>query len=221
MPSAWRRGGSTTSRSRAAASRCPRFSAARSRWASTAWPSSPRSSRRARCAALAISSAERLPGVDVPTLREQGVDVEFENWRSLVAPPGLTAAGPPAAGSARRCHGRLPVLARGARLATAGSIAIWPARPSCGSSTPKRRACETSCGSSERDGTTPDRRDVRGRTRCSSSAGLAFTAAGGRARRASRDRQARRRSRQPAPCRWRSWRPVPSCTSSWPSGRGS
>ena len=42
--------------------------------------------------ALAISSAERLPGVDIPTLREQGVDVEFENWRSLVAPPGISAA---------------------------------------------------------------------------------------------------------------------------------
>jgi putative tricarboxylic transport membrane protein len=39
--------------------------------------------------ALAISSAERLPGLDVPTLREQGVDVEFENWRSVVAPPGI------------------------------------------------------------------------------------------------------------------------------------
>jgi putative tricarboxylic transport membrane protein len=43
--------------------------------------------------ALAISSAERLPGVDVPTLREQGLAIEFENWRSLAAPPGLTAAG--------------------------------------------------------------------------------------------------------------------------------
>jgi putative tricarboxylic transport membrane protein len=42
--------------------------------------------------ALAISSGDRLPGVDIPTLREQGVDVEFENWRSLVAPPGLSAA---------------------------------------------------------------------------------------------------------------------------------
>jgi putative tricarboxylic transport membrane protein len=41
--------------------------------------------------ALAISSAARLPGVDIPTLREQGVDVEFENWRSLVAPPAVTA----------------------------------------------------------------------------------------------------------------------------------
>ena len=40
--------------------------------------------------ALAISSAERLPGVDIPTLREQGVEVEFENWRSIVAPPGIS-----------------------------------------------------------------------------------------------------------------------------------
>jgi hypothetical protein len=30
--------------------------------------------------------------VDIPTLREQGVNVEFENWRSLVAPPGITPA---------------------------------------------------------------------------------------------------------------------------------
>ena len=42
--------------------------------------------------ALAISSGERLPGLDIPTLREQGVDIEFENWRSVVGPPGLTAA---------------------------------------------------------------------------------------------------------------------------------
>jgi putative tricarboxylic transport membrane protein len=41
---------------------------------------------------LAISSAERLTGLNVPTLREQGVDVEFENWRSIVAAPGLTPA---------------------------------------------------------------------------------------------------------------------------------
>jgi len=40
---------------------------------------------------LAVSSAERLTGLDAPTLREQGVDVEFENWRSVVAPPGITA----------------------------------------------------------------------------------------------------------------------------------
>jgi len=43
--------------------------------------------------ALAISSAERLPGLDVPTLREQGVDLEFENWRSVVAAPGIGSTG--------------------------------------------------------------------------------------------------------------------------------
>ena len=42
--------------------------------------------------ALAISSAERLAGIEVPTLREQGIDIEFENWRSLVAPPGINAS---------------------------------------------------------------------------------------------------------------------------------
>ena len=41
---------------------------------------------------LAISSAARLPGVDAPTLREQRIDVEFENWRSVVAPPGISDA---------------------------------------------------------------------------------------------------------------------------------
>lgn len=35
--------------------------------------------------ALAISSPERLPGIDVPTLKEQGVDVELVNWRAVVA----------------------------------------------------------------------------------------------------------------------------------------
>jgi len=32
-----------------------------------------------------------LHGIDVPSLGEQGVDVELTNWRGLVAPPGLTA----------------------------------------------------------------------------------------------------------------------------------
>ena len=33
--------------------------------------------------ALAISSPERLPGVDIPTFKEQGYDVELVNWRGL------------------------------------------------------------------------------------------------------------------------------------------
>jgi putative tricarboxylic transport membrane protein len=36
--------------------------------------------------ALGISSPERLPGVDIPTFKEQGVDVELVNWRGLMAP---------------------------------------------------------------------------------------------------------------------------------------
>jgi putative tricarboxylic transport membrane protein len=39
---------------------------------------------------LAVTSAARVPGVDAPTLREAGVDLQFANWRGLVAPPGLT-----------------------------------------------------------------------------------------------------------------------------------
>ena len=40
--------------------------------------------------ALAISSAERLEGVDVPTFKEQGVDAAMSNWRGFVAAPGTT-----------------------------------------------------------------------------------------------------------------------------------
>ncbi|MCE7005368.1 tripartite tricarboxylate transporter substrate binding protein [Kibdelosporangium philippinense] len=39
---------------------------------------------------LAVTSKNRLPGVDAPTLMESGVDVEFTNWRGIVAPPGIT-----------------------------------------------------------------------------------------------------------------------------------
>nr|WP_298682147.1 tripartite tricarboxylate transporter substrate binding protein [uncultured Dongia sp.] len=33
--------------------------------------------------ALAISSGERLPGLDAPTLKESGLDVELANWRAV------------------------------------------------------------------------------------------------------------------------------------------
>jgi putative tricarboxylic transport membrane protein len=41
---------------------------------------------------LAVTSAARVPGVNAPTLREAGVDLQFASWRGLVAPPGLTDA---------------------------------------------------------------------------------------------------------------------------------
>jgi putative tricarboxylic transport membrane protein len=40
--------------------------------------------------ALALSSSERMDGIDVPTLKEQGVDVELTNWRAVFGPPGLS-----------------------------------------------------------------------------------------------------------------------------------
>ncbi len=42
---------------------------------------------------LAVSGAERAEGVDAPTLTEAGIDVEFANWRGIVAPPGLDEDG--------------------------------------------------------------------------------------------------------------------------------
>jgi putative tricarboxylic transport membrane protein len=41
---------------------------------------------------IGISSPERLPGVDIPTFREQGVDATLVNWRGLMAPAKMRAA---------------------------------------------------------------------------------------------------------------------------------
>ncbi|MGY1582302.1 Bug family tripartite tricarboxylate transporter substrate binding protein [Streptomyces sp. MN13] len=41
---------------------------------------------------LAVTGPERVDGLDAPTLREAGYDVNFTNWRGVVAPPGLTDA---------------------------------------------------------------------------------------------------------------------------------
>lgn len=40
--------------------------------------------------AIGISSPERIPGIDVPTFKEQGVDAELVNWRGLCGSPGMT-----------------------------------------------------------------------------------------------------------------------------------
>jgi putative tricarboxylic transport membrane protein len=39
---------------------------------------------------LAISADKRQEGIDAPTLKESGVDVELFNWRGVFAPPGIT-----------------------------------------------------------------------------------------------------------------------------------
>jgi putative tricarboxylic transport membrane protein len=40
---------------------------------------------------LAVSGTTRIPGVDVPTLREQGMDVTAANWRGVFGAPGINA----------------------------------------------------------------------------------------------------------------------------------
>jgi len=41
--------------------------------------------------AVGVTSAARLKGIDVPTLKEQGLDVEIGNWRGVYGAPGITA----------------------------------------------------------------------------------------------------------------------------------
>ncbi|WP_422397094.1 Bug family tripartite tricarboxylate transporter substrate binding protein [Streptomyces gobiensis] len=39
---------------------------------------------------LAVTGPQRVEGIDAPTLREEGYDLEVVNWRGLMAPPGIT-----------------------------------------------------------------------------------------------------------------------------------
>ena len=43
---------------------------------------------------LAVSAPERIEGVDAPTLKEAGLDVELQNWRMVAAGPDLTGVDP-------------------------------------------------------------------------------------------------------------------------------
>jgi putative tricarboxylic transport membrane protein len=39
---------------------------------------------------IGVTADKRIAGIDGPTLKEQGVNVVISNWRSVMAPPGLT-----------------------------------------------------------------------------------------------------------------------------------
>jgi putative tricarboxylic transport membrane protein len=45
-----------------------------------------------RMRVLALSSDKRIAGIDAPTLKEAGVNVELFNWRGVFAPPGINDA---------------------------------------------------------------------------------------------------------------------------------
>ena len=80
--------------------------------------------------ALAMGTRERVDGIDVPSLGEQGVDVELTNWRGLVAPPGLTAEQRAGADRHRRRDGQGRRLAGHHRPQPLAGHVIWPARSS-------------------------------------------------------------------------------------------
>src|ERR687894_2618547 len=40
---------------------------------------------------IGLTSAKKTANVDVPSIKEQGVDLEIANWRAVVAPPGISA----------------------------------------------------------------------------------------------------------------------------------
>jgi putative tricarboxylic transport membrane protein len=44
-----------------------------------------------RLRAIGLSSPDRQAGIDVPTLKEQGIDVELFNWRGVFGTPGINA----------------------------------------------------------------------------------------------------------------------------------
>ena len=39
---------------------------------------------------LAVSAPERIEGVEAPTLKEAGLDIDLQNWRMVAAAPGLS-----------------------------------------------------------------------------------------------------------------------------------
>lgn len=41
---------------------------------------------------VGVTSDERLKGIDVPTLKEQGIDVSIGNWRGVYGAPGISKA---------------------------------------------------------------------------------------------------------------------------------
>ena len=83
-----------------------------------------------RLRALAISSPSRLPGVEVPTIRESGLDVEMSNWRGLLAPAGIGDADRTALTALVRAAVQTDEWRQILLVARSGTISIWTATPS-------------------------------------------------------------------------------------------
>ncbi len=111
-------------------------------------------SRPAPCARSAISSADAPPRPRRADAARAGVDVELENWRSLVAPPGVSTADRQRLEGAVEAMVQSAPLARGARALSLDRSVPRPATRSRASSTARKRACSPSCRSSAPAATT-------------------------------------------------------------------
>ena len=60
--------------------------------------------------AIGVTSPQRIPGVDIPTFKEQGIDLVIANWRAVMAPPGITDAQKQALADAIDKHGEVAGL---------------------------------------------------------------------------------------------------------------
>ena len=58
---------------------------------SSAYSSYEKEIKAGRLRLIGTSAAKRRPDMDAPTLTEQGIALVFENWRGIVAAPGITA----------------------------------------------------------------------------------------------------------------------------------
>ncbi len=65
--------------------------------------------------AIAMTSATRLKGINVPTLKEQGINVEIGNWRGVYGAPGITPEQRKALTELGAEGDRFEILGRGAR----------------------------------------------------------------------------------------------------------
>ena len=70
---------------------------------------------------------KRIAGVDVPTFKEQGIDLVLANWRSVVAPPGITPEQKQDAERRGREDGQVRRPGRTSSSRRAGTTPISPA----------------------------------------------------------------------------------------------
>ena len=92
-----------------------------------------------RLRAIGVSSPNRLPGVNVPTFKEQGIDLVLTNWRSVVARARHHRRAEEGAQRPRGADGEVEGLGRSSSSRRAGTTPIC--RPTSSPRSSRRRSC--------------------------------------------------------------------------------